>query len=386
MKVIYNIGAVLASTGIGSVAYRAVKAINQSNSLNKVICLSYWRNEIPKNKIVSFTPLMYLLYYPLKGIQRYLIKSFDPYPVLDKVYDLLATKKIDSCDIYHGWRGHSYHGLRAAKKYGAITIIQNASTHPVYQNKVINQEYKKYGFGFEAFSKGGLNNAVKEINEADYTLVPSKFAYDSFLQQGYPKEKLIMIPFGIDLQKFSPVKHKPDKKFRAIFVGQVNLRKGIQYLLKAWEELNLANAELLVIGRVLPEAEKIVHTYSKNESIKFIGFTDLRQYYAMSDVFVFPSIEEGSALVNYEAMACGLPIITTPNAGSVARDGLDGFIIPIRNVKKIKEKLNFFYKNPNKARKMGKNARKNIERYTWEESGRKLLEAYKIILAKKNKS
>lgn len=139
------------------------------------------------------------------------------------------------------------------------------------------------------------------------------------------------------------------------------------------------------MGRVWPDAKEICEKYKNNKTIKFVGFTNPKEYYGISDVFVFPSIEEGSALVTYEAMASGLPLITTFNSGSIARDKKEGFIIPIRNIKVLKEKILYFYRNPKQIEKMGKAARKLVENYSWERYEERLVEAYKKILYGKNR-
>jgi glycosyltransferase involved in cell wall biosynthesis len=383
MKVIYSIGAHFATTGISSVAYREVKTINNKRYLKRLLCLDYKKTEILTEKIKSFWVLKYLIWFPLKGIQRYFFHSFNPYNILDNLYDRLAKIRVEKCDIFHYWRGHGRLSSKRAKELGAVTFVQNASSHPRMQNDLISEEYKLHGIHSEPVSERSLKYAERELEDADYVVVPSDFAEKSFIDKGFPKEKIIKIPFGVDLEKFSSQKNKKDDLFRVIFVGQVNLRKGVQYLLKAWQELNLKNAELLIVGRIMPDAEELVKKYQDNQSIKFIGFTDLKKYYASSDIFVFPSIEEGSALVNYEAMACGLPVITTYNSGSVVRNNKDGFIIPIRDVNALRNKIKYFYENPQQIKIMGRNARKNVEKYTWERHGLSLIKNYEKSLAKR---
>jgi glycosyltransferase involved in cell wall biosynthesis len=290
----------------------------------------------------------------------------------------LASKNLEDCDIFHYWRSHGIKSARKAKEGGAKIFVENASSHPSVQNRILIEEYNKYGIISKPYVDDQLRKAIDELNYADYVVVPKGFAYDSFISEGFDRKKLIAVNFGIDLEKFKDFrKNKKDNKFRAIFVGQVTLRKGIQYLLEAWDKLDLENSELLVVGKLCADSESIVKKYKFNDSIKFLGQTNPMPYYAKSDIFVFPSIEEGSALVTYEAMACGLPQITTFNSGSVVRDGKDGFIIPIRDVKSIKEKINFFYKNPELMKKMSKNAREEVKKYPWSNYGATVLKAYK---------
>ena len=93
----------------------------------------------------------------------------------------------------------------------------------------------------------------------------------------------------------------------------------------------------------------------------------------MRDVFLLPSVSEGSAGVCYEALAAGLPVITTPNAGSVVRDGIDGFIVPIRSPEAIIEKLDRLASDPDLLAFMSKNARERSADYTLERYGERLL-------------
>jgi glycosyltransferase involved in cell wall biosynthesis len=94
---------------------------------------------------------------------------------------------------------------------------------------------------------------------------------------------------------------------------------------------------------------------------------------------VFPSVDEGSAKVTYEAMACGIPVIVTPNAGSLARDGKDGFIVPIRQVEPLMEKILYFHNNREAAAEMGREARRYIETFTWEHYETTLIDTYKRL-------
>jgi glycosyltransferase involved in cell wall biosynthesis len=137
---------------------------------------------------------------------------------------------------------------------------------------------------------------------------------------------------------------------------------------------------LVIIGNICDDARKLIKEYQNEESIRFVGFADPREEYKQSDIFVFPSLEEGSALVTYEALASGLPLITTFNSGSIIRDGKEGIIIPIRDVNAIKEKILYFYKNPKEIKKMAKNARKRVEEFTWKDYEKKVAQAYKKIL------
>ena len=220
--------------------------------------------------------------------------------------------------------------------------------------KILNEEYKRYGRKDLIIDPKTIQKEIDLINKFDYVMCPSNFVYDSFLEQGFSKEQLVKMPYGVDLKKFK-YRKKTNNKFRVVFIGSIQLRKGVHYLLQAWDELKLKNAELIIVGRVWPDARKIIERYKKNNIINFVGFdSNPKKYLESSDIFVSPSLEEGSALTCYEAMACGLPLIATYNTGSVMRDGKEGFEIPIRDIKVLKEKIKHFYKDRKEIERLGK--------------------------------
>jgi len=124
-------------------------------------------------------------------------------------------------------------------------------------------------------------------------------------------------------------------------------------------------------------------------NIKYIGHVpqkELYKYYSQGSVFVIMSIEEGLAMVQPQAMACGLPVICTTNTGgeNIVRDGKDGFVIPIRDVEKLKEKLVYLYENPEICRKMGESAKQRVSQgFTWDDYGDKIINIYENILTQK---
>ena len=101
--------------------------------------------------------------------------------------------------------------------------------------------------------------------------------------------------------------------------------------------------------------------------ISSVPHTSLNQYYSSANVLVFPSLIEGFGLVLVEAMACGIPVITTPHTAGldILTDGVEGFIIPIRDVEALKTKLEWCYQHPQELAEMGKAARRKAEELTW---------------------
>lgn len=211
-----------------------------------------------------------------------------------------------------------------------------------------------------------LERKEQEIELADHIFVPSSFVQNSLLDAGVKQEKISVIPFGAPIDYFHP-QPKKDNLFRALFVGRVAPRKGTHYLLQAWKELHLPDSELLLVG-INDFPDGWLNQYIDIiRYLKSVPHSSLNEYYSAASVLVFPSLVEGLALVQLEAMACGIPIITTVNAGGsdIVTDGVEGFIIPIRDLQMLKEKLEWCYRHPQELAEMGQAARRKAEQLTW---------------------
>ncbi len=379
MEVIYTIWATLFGGGIGNTAYYEVEGLYRNNALKYVVAYDYKKSKIPNGKVKTLKFLKYID-MPLGFTRARFIPKLPQYEIMNNLFDYLTSKYINDADLFYGWMGMSLKQIRKAKHLGMKTVVVCASSHPTYQRKILEEEYKKWKVPFDLGNYKIYLKSLKEIEKADFIKIPSDFVEKTFIEYGIPKEKLIKIPFGVDLNKFKPKKDYRNDKFRLVFVGSVGIRKGVPYLLKAWEELKLKDSELYVVGAILNDIKHIIKKYKQRKDIIFTGHTDPTPYLQKADVFVFPSIEEGSALVTYEAMATGLPGIVTFNSGSVIRDGKDGFVIPIRDIRILKEKILYFYENKDKIKRMGKNARKHVEKYSWESYGDRLFESLKEVL------
>ncbi|MBD2578180.1 glycosyltransferase family 4 protein [Oscillatoria sp. FACHB-1406] len=212
-----------------------------------------------------------------------------------------------------------------------------------------------------------LERKEREIQLSDRIFVPSSIVKQSVLNAGIPAEKIRVIPYGCPHDYFSP-QPKPDSIFRALFVGRVGPRKGVHYLLQAWQKLNFPASELLCVGLNEFPTQWWAQWQDWVQYVPSVPHASLNEYYSRASVFVFPSLVEGLALVLLEAMACGIPIITTTHSGGadLIEDGVEGFIVPIRDVTALQEKLEWCYTHPQELAEMGRAARRKAEVYTWE--------------------
>jgi glycosyltransferase involved in cell wall biosynthesis len=188
------------------------------------------------------------------------------------------------------------------------------------------------------------------------------------VEHGVPEGKVACVPFGADTVQFSPA---PDAgtaaPFRLLYVASINARKGARYVLQAWRELSLPHAELILAGTPDETGRLLMRRHDGEfKAIGHVPWFELPELFRSATAFVLPSLAEGSALVTYMAMASGLPVIVTDDTGSVARDGVDGIIVPPRDVDALKRAILRLYEAREDARAMGASGRQLIdERYTW---------------------
>lgn len=226
-----------------------------------------------------------------------------------------------------------------------------------------------------------LARKEQEIQLADHIFVASSITHRSVLAAGVPSNRVSVIPYGAPIDYFHP-QSKSDSTFRALFVGRVGPRKGVHYLLQAWQQLRLPQAELQLIGiNELPDSW-LGQFSSSVHNLPSVPHATLNAHYSNASIFVFPSLVEGFGLVLLEAMACGIPVITTPNTAGpdLITDGVEGFIVPIRDVEALKQKLEWCYQHPEKLAEMGQAARRRAEQLTWENYRIKLASKVKELL------
>lgn len=178
----------------------------------------------------------------------------------------------------------------------------------------------------------------KEWALADRVLVNSEFSRGALVKQGVPAEKIVVIPLCYEAEPGHPaavlqpvesaIRPLTSRSMRVLWLGQVILRKGIQYLLQAARELETENIEFDVVGPIGISTKAMA---SAPRNVVFHGRAnrdEAAKWYRQSDVFVLPTLSDGFAITQLEAMAYGVPVIATPCCGDVVTDGIDGFIVP----------------------------------------------------------
>src|SRR2546428_2177874 len=197
--------------------------------------------------------------------------------------------------------------------------------------------------------KGVFHERQKEERRlADLIVGASSFVIESLREYHVPEAKQRLVPYGIPLERFSPRqrgKPQPSGKLHILFAGGVNLRKGAQYLLEALRLIDSSRIDAKFAGTVSLDPARLKPYRRMATFLGAVPRNKMMELYDWADLFVLPSICEGSALVTYEALASGIPVIATPNTGAWVRDGVDGVIVPVRDVNALAATIERFCKD-----------------------------------------
>ena len=275
---------------------------------------------------------------------------------------------------------------RKARKNGGVSVGIATIAYPAFDERIYKEECERFGATFVADSAEIFHRRAAIIGSFDYIITLSDFTKATYVENGFPAEKIFLASLDIPLSQVA--ERKKSDKFKVVYVAYTNPRKGLPYLLDAWESLKLPNAELVLVGKYVGMPEEMIKYCDKiinrNPSIKWVGGTqDPWQYYQDASAFVLPSLSECYGKVTLEAMASGVPVIVSENARAIVEDGKTGFVVPIRDAKAIKEKIEYLYHNREIAEKMGREARKAVENK--KSFGEEVFEIYQEILKREGK-
>ena len=263
--------------------------------------------------------------------------------------------------------------LQAARARGLRCVMEQTIAPRAVERRLLTEEQARFP-DWEPMPSADAHAAEfcareeAEWAQADVILTGSEFVRDGIAACGGPVERCAVVPYGVDPSFTIPERPAHAGPLRVLVVGAVGLRKGSPYVLEAARLLN-GTAQIRMVGAGGDRMHTAVELPGP------VPRAEIGEQYAWADVFLLPSLCEGSATVVYEALAAGLPVICTPNTGSVVRDGIDGFIVPIRNAPAIAAKLELLAAKPTLRAELGRNARVRAAEFTLAQYGQRLVAA-----------
>jgi starch synthase len=280
-------------------------------------------------------------------------------------FDRWTNWRIPECDALIAISGAALLTGKRVQERGGVFICDRGSTHQRFQQEIIAEEFGIWGV--ERVVSDERDTVREELiyEQADAITVPSMAAARSFVAMGIPVAKVTVIPYGVRLQNFYAVGESAAGRFDVLFAGAAGLRKGVPYLLEAFAAVRHPHKRLRIAGAVLPDLKAVLGRLPQ-EQVEFLGVvpqTRLRELMSASHALVLPSIEEGLALVQAQAMACGCPVICSTNTGGeeLFTDGVEGFIVPIRDSAALAARMQQLVDDPALQRTMGEAALRRVE-------------------------
>ena len=328
--------------------------LHRRNHLRRIYSTWPWarlkREGLPRELVKTF-PLVHTADYLLGRTRVYtpaLASKFNQWNSTS--FDLWTRRMIEPCDALIALSGAGRTTGPKVQAAGGKFICDRGSTHQRFQNDVLAEEYARWKVEMEPPAPHILEREEAIYHMADAITVPSAVARRSFLEMGMAADKVHVIPYGVRLDRFSRTGEPPEDSFEVLFAGQVSLRKGIPYLLQAFDRLRHPKKRLTVVGSVQDDLRGILGTLPQ-ENVTFTGNLpqqELAARMSRSHVLVLPSVEEGLALVQGQAMACGCPIIATAATGAedLFTDCVEGFILPDRNVDALTARMQQMVDDP----------------------------------------
>ena len=237
--------------------------------------------------------------------------------------------------------------FRDVRAHGGKTFYSAGNSHPESMWALVQEEHKRWNYPHPPYAEFQHKRLLEMMPLVDYVLSPSTFVSQSFIQRGFRPEQVLKIFYPVDLSCFypSPKPRKKDQPLKIISTGQLSLRKGTPYMLDAFRIVlrHYPSARLLLIENIHDSVKPLMARYS-DLPIDWsppLPHPALAERLRSADVFVLPSLEEGLVRAALEAMACGLPVVITPNTGlgDFVEPNVNGEIVPTRDANAIADAI-----------------------------------------------
>jgi glycosyltransferase involved in cell wall biosynthesis len=280
--------------------------------------------------------------------------------------------KAAQLDAVYAYEGGALQTFREAKRRGIATIYELPSSHWYWEVRLLSEEAERNPEYVDLLPK--LRDSARhmewkdeELCLADFVFVPSEHVRKT-LTGVVADEKIRVISYGAPpVQSRKPNEDEANRPLRVLFVGALSQRKGIGYLLDAIEMLGPL-VELTLVGRRIAANPRVNAACDRWQWFESLTHSEVLELMLRADVLVLPSLAEGCALVVLEALACGLPVIVTPNTGSLefVRDGHEGFVVPICSADAIADRLHILDRDRELLAAMSRNAHATAAKKSWE--------------------
>lgn len=315
-------------------------------------------------------------------------------PRYGALHDWIVARRLERLlgriDIVHTWPSGALRTLRAAARLGIPTVLERPNAHTRFALEVVQNECLRLGVTMPPGHEHGDNPAKIQLEEeefrlADGLLCPSDFVVHTFLDRGFPREKLIRHQYGFDEKVFfPPVNARDQEGLTALFVGACAPRKGLHYALEAWlRSPACKEGQFIIAGDFIPGYAERLAPMLSHSSVKTLGHRrDVSELMRTSDILVLPSLEEGSALVTSEARGSGCVLLVSEAAGAMCKHMETGLIHPVGDILTLTQHITLLHENRSLLRQLRATSLDTVTELTWSSAGKRLLEAYREVTSR----
>ena len=384
MHVLYSFPTRLGTTGIGTTAWQQIAALNENDVEVTAVCASCERPLPDGVRLVeTLRPAGVKIPFRALGFERAVALH-------DRRAAALLRRRRAEIDIVHGWPLGAERTLAAARRAGIPSVLERPNAHTAFAFAAVEQARRELGLPEDTSSPHArrperLAREEREYAAADRLLCPSDFVASTFRDAGVPDGKLVRTRYGYDPARFSGDGRDDgaDRPFTAGFVGRGEPRKGLHHALRAWVESGVAEQGRFVIaGAIDPDYRTVLEPLLAHPSVEAHGHVaDPAALMRSCDVLVLPSVEEGSALVTYEARACGCVLVVSDRAGAVCTDGVDGLVHTAGDLEALTGHLRALATDRERLERLRGASLAGAGDLTWTSAGRVLGEAYAATAA-----
>lgn len=380
-RVLYSFPTRLGTPGIGTTGWHQVAGLVEQGLEVTLVCGSLER---PLPGLQGLVETMRVagrrLPYRAIGVERAARRH-------DRIAARLIARRGSDFDIAHVWPLGAERTLAAARAGGVVGVLERPNAHTGFAFKAVADECRRLGIEVDAssphaFDAARLAREEREYRAAAYLLCPSDFVRDTFVEAGFRAERLLRHQYGFEPSVFYPAAEPAEEPFAVAFVGRAEPRKGLHLALRAWLDAGLGeNGRFLVCGELEPGYRDRIAPMLEHPSVELLGGVPnpadaMRSCHAL----VLPSLEEGSALVTYEARACGCVLVVSDRSGAAARPGVDALVHPAGDVDALARDLGRVARDVGLRRRLREASLAGADELTWAAAGRRLAAVYREAL------
>lgn len=304
------------------------------------------------------------------------------------LYEILQARYLSSLEegtLAWLWPGFGLELVKKSKRRGAQVVIERINSSLSNARRIMDEASERLGFPAEhGITDARIQEEREEIELADWIFICSPFVERSFLESGVNPQKLISCTYGWDPERFQ-VKPKVDYRSKEpvfLFVADGIVRKGLPDLLECWGREHIPG-KLRILGSISPQIAARYSEVLSRSNVETLGMrSDLAHQYESADVFVLPSLEEGSPLVTYLAMAAGLPsLVSLAGSGGIVTDGVHGLLCEPHDHDGMCEAFHKLATDHELREKFGKNSLEASRRFGWQEVARARGQSFDSIMS-----